>query len=499
MDIKIKKEGGVDRKLDIPTFKNSNEINKEFDGVPFEEHKVSPKDTVKLEKHEDDLELTTQFITTEFNTDEFETMEVDTIDLETDIESIENEQTFEQKRDEDTIKINRSEYVDLEDGDDQQDIKREFAINIKYLYILIAIIIIIICSVIGYQSYKHLTSESRFLNTALETPYPINDVYVYGESVDLITANNIEKVSLYNTETKEYQDQTITSAVDKQLHFSSVDNGQYYMFTNNKIITSNENIDVTYQTITRDDVNKNVQIKTDDQGVVVVTIKDASSKQIDILIDASQGDVQGFTASDGTTTEQELSLKYALALKSNLQSLGYNVKLTREDDSVPGDCNYQDHYCDNGRVAMAYIDNPKLYIQLGFNGENGSGFEITDSHLNSHTFARILKSSLTSSLDPSARVTDQLETGIYNKTYEDSEGNPVDYLYLIRETGGLAMNSDNQDAEAFNTQNVGAEAIEIDLGYMSEETDFSKLNDDSEIDTITKAIASAIDQYVNQY
>lgn len=499
MDIKIKKEGGVDRKLDIPTFKSSNEINKELDGAPFEEHKVSPKDTVKLEKHEDDLELTTQFITTEFNTDEFETMEVDTIDLENDIESIETEQSFEQKRDEDTIKINRSEYVDLEDGDDQHNIKREFAINIKYLYILIAVIIIIICSVIGYQTYKHLTSESRFLNTALETPYPINDVYVYGESVDLVTSNKIEKVSLYNTETKEYTEQTITSAVDKQLHFSNVENGEYYLFTNNKIITSSEKIDVQYQTITRDDVNKDVQLKTDDQGVLVVTVKDATSKQIDILIDASQGDVQGFTASDGTTTEQELSLKYALALKSNLQSLGYNVALTREDDSVPGDCSYKDYYCDTGRIAMAYKDNPKLYIQLGFNGENGNGFEITDSHLTSHTLARILKSSLASSLDASNRASDQLETGIYNKTYEDSEGNLIDYLYLIRETGGLAMNSDNKEAEAFNTQNVGTEAIEIDLGYMSEETDFSKLNDDNEIDTITKAIASGIDQYVNQF
>ncbi len=503
MDIKIKKDGQAseDRKLDIPSFKSSNEINKEFDKVPFKEHNVSPKDTVKLDKHEDDLELTTQHITTELHPENFDTIEVDTIDLEQDIKEIEEEYTNPEKRDEDTIKINQPEFIELDDGDEQTNIPREFQINLKYLYLGIAIIVILLIGFISYKTYMHVTSDARFIENALESQQPIDDVNVFGESINLITDSNITAIDLYNTETKEYVSKSVDKKIDQQLHVSDVEPGNYILFTDDKLVTTETDLDIEFQTITRDDVNKQVEISTDADNIVNLDISKAANKQVDILIDASQGDVQGFTASDDKTTEQELSLKYALALKSNLQALGYNVKLTREDDSVPGDCVYNDTYCPEGRVAMAYIDNPKIYIQLGFNGENGSGFEITDSNLTSHTLARIIKSSLASSLTASSRVSDQVETGIYNKTYEDEDGNVIDYTYSIRETGGAIMNSDNtnEEAIALNTNKVGAESVAIDLGYMSESSDFEKLNNDSEIDSITKALANAIDQYINKY
>lgn len=499
MDIKIKKEDSVDRKLDIPNFKSSHEINREFDQIEFEEHPVSPKDTVRLEKHEDDLELTTQMITTELNTDSFNTLEVDTIDIENDLKVIESEQeASDEKRDEDTIKMNKPKYVEL-DGDDEAPIKREFNINIKFLYIGIALIILIAVIVSSVSIYRHATSQERFISEALETTFPITDIEVYGESVNVIAPKSVKSVQLYNLDTEQYTNLTVGQNIDQQLHFSSVASGEYLMFINDKIATVDSSLDVSYQTITRDGKNKDVSFTTNDDGSLEVKVVDSTKQQTDILIDASQGEVQGFTASDGTTTEQALSLKYALSLKSNLQQLGYNVEVTRDSDEVPGDCNYKDTYCATGRVAMAYENDPKLYIQLGFNGEGGSGFEITDSNLNSHTLARILKSSLSSSLTPSERVSGQLESGLYNKTYDDADGNTVDYLYLIRETGGIIMGSDNEDASDFNTQKVGTEAIAIDLGYMSEEEDFNKLNDDSEIDTITKSIASGIDQYIKQY
>lgn len=496
MDIKIKKEDSTDRKLDIPNFKSSNEINKEFDKVPFEEHPVSPKDTVRLEKHEDDLELTTQMITTELNTDSFDTLEVDTIDIENDLKVIESEQPTS-KRDEDTIKINQPQYIDLEE-DEGTPVKREFSINIKYLYIVIAIILVLIISFTAVTVYKQATSQERFISEKMTDAFTISDINIYGESVNIISEGKISTVQLYNTETEEYTEMKYGKSIDEQLHFDQVADGIYYLFINDKIVTSDQNLDLSYQTITREDENKDVKFKTNQDNLLEIDVKAASKKQIDILIDASQGEVQGFTASDGETTEQQLSLKYALSLKSNLQQLGYNVVVTRDSDQVPGDCNYQDSYCETGRVAMAYDKNPKLYIQIGFNGEGGNGFEITDSNLNSHTLARLIKSSLESQLVASERVSGQLEAGIYNKTYDDADGNKIDYLYLIRETGGVIMGSDNEEASEFNTQPVGTESIALDLGYMSEEEDFNQLNDDSEIDAITKSIAKAIDQYINQ-
>ncbi len=499
MDIKIKKEESNDRKLDIPSFKSSSEINKELDKVEFKEHNISPKDTMKFEKHEDDLDLSTQFITTEFSTEDFETLEVNTIDLEQDIKTIEAEYIEPVKKsDEDTIKIGQADEVEVE-REEKPKTKRQFKINIKYLYLVLALIVLLLLITGGIAAYRYTTSDERFVEQALETPYPVSDINVYGESVNLTSSNSLDKVDIYNTETEEYTSQELGKSIDDQLHFSGLAEGNYYLFNNNKIITMDSNPDISYQTITRDGVNKDVKITTDENKIVNVDIKKATTQKVDILIDPSQGLIQGFTASDNQTTEQELSLKYAEALQKELEAIGYNVKLTRTDDSVPGDCDYQNTYCEDGRVAMAYQDNPKLYIQIGFNGSSGNGFEITDSTLNSHTFARILKSSLSPLLTPSERVSGQLEPGIYNNTYDDAEGNKVDYLYLIRETGGVLMGSDNTDASEFNTQKVGAESIAIDLGYITESTDFEQLNDQSEIDAIAKAMAGAIDQYINKY
>lgn len=500
MDIKIKKEqNDIDRKLDIPTFKDSSEINKELDQVEFKEHNVSPKDTMKFEKHEDNLELTTQFITTEFNTDSFETLEVDTIDLEQDIHSIEVEYNNAGKRDEDTIKIKQSEYIELEDGEDHEPVKREFNINLKYIYYLIGLIVVILVGVLGYGLYSHFTSQQRFVSTALETPFEVSAIDIYGESVNLISSTPYEKIELYNLDDKSYTEAELGKSIDEQLHFSKVEEGEYYIFVDGQIATSEADIDLSMQTITRDGENKDVKFTTDDNNVIDVDVKIATNQQVDILIDPSQGSIQGFLASDSVTTEQELSLKYGLALKSSLQELGYNVSITREDDSVPGDCDYQDTYCADGRVAMAYKNNPKLYIQIGFNGQGGNGFEISDSYLNSHTLARLLKSSLSPLIEPSTRVSGQLESGIYVNTYDDEAGNKVDYLYSIRETGGAIMGSDNEDASELNSNPVGAEAVAIDLGYISQSSDFEQLNDDEEIDAIAKAMASAIDQYIKQY
>lgn len=496
MGIKIKKENHVDRKFDIPEFKSSEEINREFDNNQKRDSSSKPEATVKVSKHEDDLELTTQLITTELSTDELNTLEVDTIDIENDIKQIEQEQHPKGPIDEDTITIGNNDYIEL---DEEIEAPNPIRINIKYIWLFVIILFLLIGGGVGYKLYQNATSQERFLQKALEDSYPLDSIEVYGESVNLLTADAVDSVELYNLETKEKTSQKLGKSIDDQLHFSGVPAGEYYLFVDDKIATSDKPIDVGYQTITRDGSNQDIKFSLGDEGEIVTTITKATNPKVDILIDASQGLVQGFTAADNVTSEQQLSLKYALALKSQLQAFGYNVKLTRSDDSVPGGCNYQDAYCDTGRVAMAYIDNPKLYIQIGFNGQGGSGFEITDSTLSSHTLSRLLKTSLQSVLTPSERVSGQLEPGVYNRIYETDDGQKMDYLYLIRETGGIIMNSDNEDAAPFNQNLVGTEAVAIDLGYMGESTDFKQLDEQSEIDSIAKAMASAIDQYIHQY
>lgn len=505
MDIKIKKENDSNRKLVIPTFKSSDEINKEIEQASSGQSKLKPIDldvrevTPKTE-HEDNLQLTTQIVTTQVDTDSLDTLEVDTIDLENDLKVIETKQVDEQPpRDEDTINFNQTQNVEHEEDVIIETPTRQININLAYVYVAISFIVIVIGGLIGYKLYQNATSDEKFIAAALEQQLPISDINVYGESVNLITDQNLEQIDIYNVETEEKTTEKLGKSIDQQLHFSKLEDGVYYLFAGDQIITSKEKLSVNYQTITRDKVNKDVSLTSNEQNIVEVTVATATKPKVDIIIDASQGDVQGFTASDNKTTEQELSLKYALTLKSNLQKYGYNVELTRTEDAVPGDCNYNQPYCDTGRVAMAYTNNPKLYISIGFNGTGANGFEITDSTLNSHTLARLIKSSITTNIEPSQRVNGQLETGIFNKTYKDKADNAVDYLYLIRETGGRIMNSDNQEAKKFNQKQVGAETIRIDPGYIGEQADFKQLDEDSEIDAFTKGLAVAIDQYINRY
>lgn len=489
MDIKIKKEEEKERNLDVPNFKNSDEINDEFEKKKAKAYNVSPNDTMKLKKHEDDLELTSECFTTEIDIDDLDTLEIDTIGIVNDLKAIE-----ENNRNVDTINLNKPEYVEKRSEDKStpkpQPKKLKKISNKKLIWVLPIIVFGILVAVFS------LLSGDDFLDKQLENALIIDDVLVYGESVNFIANQQLEELKVYNLDTKKYEDINTGKNINEQAHFNNLAEGKYYIFSNEKILRSDSTISVSYQTITRDKVNKNIEISTGTNGEIIIDVKDSSTPKVDILIDASQGDVQGFDSSDGKVTEQELSLKYALGLKSKLEKLGYNVKVTRDGDYVPGNCSYKDLYCSKGRVAMAYTDNPKLYIQLGFNGADGSGFEITDSHLNSHSLARILKSSLSSKINASERVSGRLENGIYNKTY-NADGKKVDYLYLIRETGGQIMASDKTEYSDFNAQKVGSEAIDINLGYMSEQADYQKLDDKKDIEEVTDSLSTAIDQYIH--
>ncbi len=489
MDIKIKKEKEKERKLDVPIIQNNKKLDEELAKTSIK------KDYVQA--NEEDLSLTEKLITTKLDAESFETLdEIHTIDIVDDITEIERRQADNVNKHADTIKIGSN---DDEDQIDDEKPKKEIKINLKVVYFLIFILFLFSSLFVGTKIYLTLTSQERFINNSLENSLAIDDVYVYGESVNLIDENKVENINLYNLETEEFKKIEAGANIDEKLHFSNVSQGEYYLFSNDNLITIENDPNVEFQTITRDGENKNIKFSKTDNNILKVDVSLATNKKVDILIDASQGGTDGFLASDYSTTEEELSLKYALSLKSNLQELGYTVELTREQNEVPGNCNYSDVYCPTGRVAMAYENNPKLYIQIGFNGYGGSGFEIIDSHLNSHTLSRLIKSSLQSVLTASSRVTEQIEEGIYTQTFENDSGNVVDYSYLIRETGGAIMNSDNKEAEQFNKNKVGAEAVVLNIGYISDPYDFYNFNDDEEVDKITKSIANAIDQYVKQY
>ncbi len=501
--MKIKKDDKrQDRKLDIPKFTPSANINQELDKVKFKQHKVKTKETVKLQKTNDDLVLDTQEVTSSLDS-KFDTIKVSTIDLEDEMSKFLEEDYSQIEAD--TITINKAPKQSTgadsklaagkSSKSDTPKVKRRISKRGKRLIfgasIFTFLIIVFLIIAISISN-----NEQRFINRNLQSSVAINDYHVYGEALNLETDTQIKDVSLYNRQTKSNLEVEYSDAIDFGINFKNISEGEYFLFINGQLAVALEPLKLEYNTITRNDASKQITISTIDQNVLTISVKDVASEQVDILIDPSKGGIQGYSGYDNEQTEQSLSLKYAKALKSELKSRGYNVELSRTDDSVPGGCSYDDLYCSDGRLAMAYDTNAKLYINIGFNISGFSGFEITDSYLSSHQLSSEIASNLSTVISPSNRTDMQVSEGVYNQTYENSTGELVDYDYAIRETGGSIMNSDNQEA-SFNTNYKGAQAIKIQLGYITTADDYDQLTDLQTEEAIVIAICDAIDEYLS--
>lgn len=442
----------------------------------------------------DELSIKQQSYTTVDDTDELATMEVDIKKLQEEIEAFSDEKTKEVLQD--TIDFSENPENFLTESEEELIYQKKILERKNRHLKIITIFLVVILTIIVVIALIYSSSDAIFVRTNNNNLIMLDSIEVYGESVNTESDEPIRDVQLYNRDTKEYIQMSIDEGIDQQIKFDQIDYGSYYLFINGKLAELSYNPKVVFQTINRDYISKKVSITTGDNNIVNINISESVSDQVDIIIDPSQGGVQGYVASDGTTTEQQLSMEYAFALKTSLEEMGYNVQLTRYIDQVPGDCETDDLYCQDGRIAQAYSSGAKIYIALGFAGSNSSGFEIIDSYQSSHELARDVKTYLSNILTPRVDYNLQVEPGIINKTYKDSYGQDVDYSYYIRETGGSIMNSDNQQAAALNDNPVGTETLQINLGYIGNERDFEQLNDSEEITEITEQIATGIDYYI---
>lgn len=518
MDIKIKKENRKDRKLDIPTFKDSQEIEEELNKVEFKDHKVKTEDTVKLAREQDELDLSTKEITTSLSDEQFDTLQVSENDLEDGVfEQKKRIETFDRDantiemvdeiRDQDTIKISKpEETIEEQEVKVDKSKKTDYILLLKKklnkidrrkaLYGLLALLVII-TALIGIKYFANRYDEAEYVEEQLESAINIDSVSVYGEAINFNSENDISEIELYNRENQEFTEYEYGQTVDTAFNPQTVEVGSYLVYADDKLMTIDENPKITFTTIVRDDARKDITVTSTEQNVVTLDVTNSSSDDLDILIDASQGALDGNLGYDQTMTEEKLSLEYTQKLQEKLEALGYNVAVTRNSGEEPGDCDYQDPYCAGGRVAQAYETGAKLYISIGFNGSDASGYEVNDSVYNSHELSQAIISSLNANLSSSSRASDQTSDGLYNKVYSE-DGTNYDYLYLIRETGGISIPSDNDDAKDYNKQAVGAQTLVLNLGYIGIEEDFNTLTNETNIDKIVDGIANAIDSYVKQ-
>ncbi len=337
-------------------------------------------------------------------------------------------------------------------------------------------------------------------------------IYSYGETIniELDDEATATSISLFDIKTGQTSDQfPLSDNIDIGIGVESIDEGDYYFQTNEgSFVTYDDELNITFNTITRNGSSNPIILNTENNFVHLNKGSEQTENQeIDILIDAGHGGTDnGASSIDGTVFETDLNLAVAEIVADELSAKGYKVAITREDNSVPGggcEENY-DSYCPNGRVTMAYTDKAKLVISIhhntlgtGYAGDK-QGFEVFSSVYSSHALATLVANNLMDVSDISTRVDGYISDGVYTNTYQDEDDPNLiqDYMYMIRETGGIATRSTNDFNKPNNQKNQGSEAILIELGYLDNAEDLSHLSDASIQQAEAVAIADAVDEYI---
>lgn len=187
-----------------------------------------------------------------------------------------------------------------------------------------------------------------------------------------------------------------------------------------------------------------------------------------IVIDAGHGGEDGGTSSASGILEKDINLQIALKLQELLQSSGYEVVMTRSEDTDLGDSSLetvaQRKSSDlENRLELINNSGADLVISIHqnyFEESQYSGAQCFYYSDDSKILAEILQESLVTSLDP-----DNNRTASF-----------VDGKYLL------------------NNSNIPTCIVEC--GFLSNEEETLLLSDDDYQSEIAKAICSGIDEYL---
>ena len=370
--------------------------------------------------------------------------------------------------------------------------------------------------------------------------------------IDNIKKDNFESAKLVIKDGKEYEkiykldyefdkDTLIFSSneeINSGIILDNLDFGKYYIILrikmNNSVNpklyafknTSNQE-NIKYYSITKNNENKGIEIKFDtttygktDYTYLSVNVnKETLPEDVyDIVIDAGHGgkDSGEKKASD---TEADIVLGYAKKIKEYLEKEGLKVKLTRDDENTD-DYTSTNMYDENGRITIACESKAKYMLSLHINNgfDNLRGLEIYAPCKSDLKFAETLSNAIVnnSSLEYSNNNSFKKIDGVYVrnftknviKEFENTANKKgyapynitidTPYLYTIREVGGVATNAyvDGRntayEANKYYKSNQGIECYQIELGYIKNDLDIIK----NEQDAISNAIVSAIKENI---
>lgn len=186
------------------------------------------------------------------------------------------------------------------------------------------------------------------------------------------------------------------------------------------------------------------------------TNKTCESKAV-ICLDASRGGTDTGYTSDGHTSEKDLNLQIAQKIGDALATCGYQVVYTRSDDST---------LSTDDRISSASSQNATYLISIQMNSSEDSlsrGYSI-----------------FTQSDDKMIELAKQISNNMNSINLTQFEGIDSDHY----ENFPILYNS-------------GISSILIELGYLSNSNDYSKLTDENMQSEIAQSIASAVLEKIN--
>ena len=379
----------------------------------------------------------------------------------------------------------------------------------------------------------------------------ITKFYTYGTSFNVegkikaISKDNFEGIKLLVTDGGEFEKtyKLSYSFEDNHIIFSTGDTmndainldelpfGKYYVQVRLKANNSKDykyytlsNIseykNIEYYTLTKEEKNNRIDIKFDKEkwndkeySYLGLTVEESKLPDdvYDIVIDSGNGGTDSGESNAGTT-ESNLMLEYGKALKEVLETKGYKVKLTRDDNNTDSFTS-TNMYDSNGRITIACKTKAKYMISL-HTGENGfSGIQIFTPNSVNFSLAENLANNLynSSSLEFSSNKSWKKQDGVYQRTFTNAEirernstlekqgiepyniTTNTPYLYTIREVGGIATNAyvdgrnPSYSANQYYNSNQGIECYQISIGSLKYDKDILL----SEKEQIVNAIANA--------
>ena len=194
-------------------------------------------------------------------------------------------------------------------------------------------------------------------------------------------------------------------------------------------------------------------------GLIVLTIKTIGQmfiSQVDVVLDAGHGGVDP-GAIQGDATEKEITMDIAKRTKELLETSGYKVGMTREEDSRMklGD-----------RASFANKRNAKVFVSIHCNAsENHKGNGIETFYTEQKESEDLLLAGMIQ--DAVIKQTDAFDRGI----------KAADYTVIVRTNMPAAL---------------------IEVGFLTNEVENQMLQNDEYLNKLAQGIAEGIVQYLNR-